>query len=423
MSTDDNKFDAILYELIDSLLNIEQIKNLYEINEKKYEGTRNVNPLNMRNQRLALICTTIEEIIKDKDVLSIFSYLHQENMKILSGLEKRAQPLKTNAEILSSVLQYMEEHNNFYNEIVPKHYIRAFELIIEKHKNGENIFLKRARAKSKVTLNPVVSNDLLKVTQTAGMSDLLYSLIHVTKDQVDDFFSDKQSYVTEKDGQIAINLTDLSSKTATLTENHFKLLVYTFHKHCITNDFYTEIQYKEYFELKGINDNKDNREKLRKELQELDAMFFDFRYKDKRNWKWLRSSRVLAIMGRNRNGITVSFGDWHKHIDKKTFIEIDNNFFKYQVTRNTVGASTLSFKLRELNNMDKKSVKVSVLTKLLDIKDSTLSGRGFHYVVEKLQKELTKIQQAEGLQWKLRNEPYSNLSSFENDYIDFTYNK
>lgn len=412
-------------DLIDELLKIDVLKKVNDEIIEMFKDKINVNPINLHQEKVFFMRATIEEIVKDKQVLKILDDIQEENNKVISSLREISTGDYSNSEFARRFVNHIKKYDNFYYDVVPKQYLRAFQLLLDKYQGGKSVFLKKGRKKlggDQILLTPILNSSLLKVTQTAGLSDLLFSLRDVTKKgEKDDFVADKQTFITEKGGQIAINLTDLSATAPQLTENHFKLLVFSLHKHCMENDYYTEITYEEYFELKGIKNNKDNREKLRQELKELDAMFFDFRYKERGKWKWEKSSRVLAIMGMNRKGITVSFGDWHKRIDKKTFIDIHKDFFRYPINRNAVGAPTISFKLRELKNMGKNSVKVSILTSLLDIKSSTIEDRGFTYLVEKLEKELLRIEEAEGLEWEFRDGDHSKLSDLNNDYIDFSY--
>lgn len=297
--------------------------------------------------------------------------------------------------------------------------------VIKLYRKNSKIFNANLTQKKNVILDKSIDETMLKITQTAGLSDFLYAIPSVTKyGNIDAYDTSKQVYINEsKDIEFTISIPEAFKKNPMLTENHVKLFLFSLHKHCTGDKKRTLIPYKEFFDFKGIDDNKDNRKKLKKEIEELESVEFDYKYKEKGAKEWTKVSKARAISyldTRPGSGISVAFGTWAEYIPS-TFIDINKAVFKYPVTRNSIGATTISFKLRELSSMKKKSVRVRILTDLLDISETVINKHGFSWVKDKLERELERIEEAEKLNWQYRNGIHDSRIDFENDYIEFKY--
>ncbi|MCU5214277.1 hypothetical protein [Bacillus paranthracis] len=297
--------------------------------------------------------------------------------------------------------------------------------VIENYRKNTKIFNTNLAKKKNIILDKSIDETMLKITQTAGLSDFLYAIPSVTKHgNIDAYDTSKQVYINEsKDIEFTISIPEAFKKNPMLTENHVKLFLFSLHKHCTGDKKRTLIPYKEFFDFKGLDDNKDNRKKLKKEIEELESVEFDYKYKEKGAKEWTKVSKARAISyldTRPGSGISVAFGTWAEYIPS-TFIDINKAVFKYPVTRNSIGATTISFKLRELSSMNKKSVRVRILTDLLDISEKVINKHGFSWVKDKLERELERIEEAEKLQWQYRNGVHNSRIDFENDYIEFRY--
>lgn len=320
--------------------------------------------------------------------------------------------LKTTCTLKSEIFELKETEKLIYTSI-------------ELYKKNIKIFNVKLKEAENITLDESIDETMLKVTQTAGLSDFLYAIPSVTKHgHIDGYDTSKQVYINEdKDIEFTISIPEAFKKNPMLTENHVKLFLFSLHKHCTGDKKRTLIPYKEFFTFKGLDDNKDNRKKLKKEIEELESVEFDYKYKEKGAKEWTKVSKARAISyldTRPGSGISVAFGTWAEYIPS-TFIDINKAVFKYPVTRNSIGATTISFKLRELSSMKKKSVRVRILTDLLDISETVINKHGFSWVKDKLERELERIEEAERLQWQYRNGIHNNRIDFENDYIEFHY--
>lgn len=320
--------------------------------------------------------------------------------------------LKTTCIIESEIFELKETEKLIYK-------------VIEKYRKNPKIFNANLAIKESYKIDSPIDKTMLKITQTAGLSDFLYAIPYVTKHgKINEYDPNTQTYSDQdKDIEFTISIPEAFKKHPTLTENHVKLFLFSLHKHCTGDKKRTLIPYKEFFNFKGLDDNKDNRKKLKKEIEELECVEFDYKYKEKGSKEWTKVSNARAISyldTRPGSGISVAFGTWAEYIPS-TFIDINKAVFKYPVTRNSIGATTISFKLRELSSMKKKSVRVRILTDLLDISETVINKHGFSWVKDKLERELERIEEAEKLQWQYRNGIHNNRIDFENDYIEFHY--
>lgn len=297
--------------------------------------------------------------------------------------------------------------------------------VIKKYKEHAKVFKDNLATQENLKLDPSINKTMLKITQTAGLSDFLYAIPYVTKHgKINEYDPNTKIYSDQdKDIEFTISIPEAFKKHPTLTENHVKLFLFSLHKHCTGDKKRTLIPYREFFNFKGLDDNKDNRKKLKKEIEELECVEFDYKYKEKGSKEWTKVSNARAISyldTRPGSGISVAFGTWAEYIPS-TFIDINKAVFKYPVTRNSIGATTISFKLRELSSMKKKSVRVRILTDLLDISETVINKHGFSWVKDKLERELERIEEAEMLNWQYRNGIHDSRIDFENDYIEFKY--
>ncbi|MGN4438052.1 hypothetical protein ACTFO3_26840 [Bacillus cereus group sp. MYBK69-2] len=333
----------------------------------------------------------------------------------------------------SKKFEVLENYKDPFNQLKKQHELDSskntlslIEVTLKEFKNNKNIFRINSNINTeKKELQKAIDETMLKITQTAGLSDFLYAIPSITKHgQIDEYDTSKQVYLNEgKDIEFTISIPEAFKKNPTLTENHVKLFLFSLHKHCTGDKKRTLIPYKEFFSFKGLEDNKDNRKKLKKEIEELESVEFDYKYKEKGAKEWTKVSKARAISyldTRPGSGISVAFGTWAEYIPS-TFIDINKAVFKYPVTRNSIGATTISFKLRELSSMNKKSVRVRILTDLLDISEKVINKHGFSWVKDKLERELERIEEAEKLQWQYRNGVHNSRIDFENDYIEFQY--
>ncbi|MEC3859446.1 hypothetical protein VSK70_26470 [Bacillus sp. WOD8 KX774193] len=332
--------------------------------------------------------------------------------------------IKTN--IIRKYRESLDELKTQYDISFHKNTYTLIEIALKEFKNDQNILNTNSTIKTKKNdLQRTIDETMLKVTQTAGISDLLYAMPAITKyGHIDPYDTSTQTY-TDKDNDIkfTFSIPEAFKKNPTLTENHVKLFLFALHKHCTGDKKRTLIPYKEFFEFKGLEDSKDNRKKLKKEIEELESVEFDYKYKEKgaKEWTKVSEARVISYLDtRPGSGISVTFGTWADCMPN-TFVDINKAVFKYPVTRNSIGATTISFKLRELNSMNKKSVRVRILTDLLDISETVINKHGFSWVKDKLERELERIEEAEKLNWQYRNGIHDSRIDFENDYIEFKY--
>lgn len=268
---------------------------------------------------------------------------------------------------------------------------------------------------------------LFKITQTAGLSDAIYSLPRITKrgELIDNYITQKQVY-TERKHDIDLQfsaLLDGLKKSPVITENHIKVFLYVLREHANTGKTRVLIDYKEFFELKGIKDTKDNRKKLRQEVKELENIEFDYRYKEGGKWHKVSNARVFMYTDtRNGKGITVTLGSWVDYLPaNKTYMQIDRELFRLPVKNNKIGATTLLYKLRELNHMGKRAVAVSKILDLKEIDDSELKKRGFTYAKDLIEKDFETLEREIGLKWQYRNGLHDSRADFETDYIEFMF--
>lgn len=348
------------------------------------------------------------------------SKIEKEVIKILKQTDKNITLEEKNKKLEEyKVLKAMGEIEGEIFEL--KETEKLIYFVIEEYRKNPKVF----NTNLTETQNNPIDETMLKITQTAGLSDFLYAIPAVTKyGHIDEYDTSKQTYINEeKDIEFTISIPEAFKKNPTLTENHVKLFLFSLHKHCTGDKKRTLIPYKEFFTFKGLEDNKDNRKKLKKEIEELESVEFDYKYKEKGAKEWTKVSKARAISyldTRPGSGISVAFGTWAEYIPS-TFIDINKAVFKYPVTRNSIGATTISFKLRELSSMKKKSVRVRILTDLLDISETVINKHGFSWVKDKLERELERIEEAEKLQWQYRKGIHNSRIDFENDYIDFLY--
>ncbi|PHE83687.1 hypothetical protein COF80_22695 [Bacillus toyonensis] len=352
-----------------------------------------------------------------------------ESLEFIIQTRERADSITDHAKKIEVLENYKDPFNQLkkqYELDSSKNTLSLIEITIKEFKNDKNIFHINSNTNTeKKELQKAIDETMLKVTQTAGLSDFLYAIPSVTKHgYIDGYDTSKQVYVNEdKDIEFTISIPEAFKKNPTLTENHVKLFLFSLHKHCTGDKKRTLIPYKEFFHFKGLEDTKDNRKKLKKEIEELECVEFDYKYKEKGAKEWTKVSKARAISyldTRPGSGISVAFGTWAEYIPS-TFIDINKAVFKYPVTRNSIGATTISFKLRELSSMNKKSVRVRILTDLLDISEKVINKHGFSWVKDKIERELERIEEAEKLQWQYRNGIHNSRIDFENDYIEFHY--
>lgn len=288
---------------------------------------------------------------------------------------------------------------------------------------------------------PIDDKKLIEITQTVGISDFLYNIRNVTKNgkkvEVYDYEKDEHQtsliYTTKEKGEIT--LTGMNDENPPVfTDNHIKLIIYMLWKDHVSTSERFQIKYDEFFALKGIEDNKKNRMDTRKQIKEIDSVFFDYRKKVGRKTEWLKKVRLMTVWELNRTGITVQLGSWKQEMPKETFIQVHKAIFGYDVNRGIAGATNISLKLRDYQNIKiqeyrkkKKAPPKKIVLGIkhvldtLEISEQYLKNKGVNISSDRLEKYLGEIEQREGLVWEYRNGEWTNYKDFMSDYIEYSY--
>jgi hypothetical protein len=363
------------------------------------------------------------------DEVKKFSQFVEENakksMKVLELLTKEADETKR-----KEYYQQLDELDDEMEKTIAQHQSRVYRLNEAKSIVANiiaHLYPNADKIKEIAPSPPPEDDRLFKITQTAGLSDAIYSLPRITKrgELIDNYITQKQVY-TERKHDIDLQfsaLLDGLKKSPVITENHIKVFLYVLREHANTGKTRVLIDYKEFFELKGIKDTKDNRKKLRQEVKELENIEFDYRYKEGGKWHKVSNARVFMYTDtRNGKGITVTLGSWVDYLPaNKTYMQIDRELFRLPVKNNKIGATTLLYKLRELNHMGKRAVAVSKILDLKEIDDSELKKRGFTYAKDLIEKDFETLEREIGLKWQYRNGLHDSRADFETDYIEFMF--
>ena len=207
---------------------------------------------------------------------------------------------------------------------------------------------------------------MINITQTAGISDFIYNMRNITKNgkKLEKFDYEKMEeqisfvFTTKKGGEMELSLSDIDDdKPPVFTDAHLHLLIYTLKKDFESDSDKVFLGYKELCDLRGLKDTKDSRAQIRKQLKELDSVFFDYRVPKGKKTTWIKKVRMLAIWELTRDGLTIQLGDWKENIQKKTFIQLHKGIFGYKVNRGIAGATNLSYKLRDYANITTQEYK------------------------------------------------------------------
>lgn len=410
------KIDKLAAKIADDILTIQKFKIVFERVSKLNADI----DISIPEEKTWLVVKIIERYIDDEEIEQHFKNINIQQKKILRKMElglKKIDPndVSKNRELYEEAEQELDD---FVLREMPKLEYEILKLTYEKLKN-----------------NPAILHDydgmngLINVTQTAGLSDLLYALPKITKNgKLEDLFVSKQQvYQEEKSPDMTLNyimnIVEEMKKDPVLTENHQKLFVYALCKHAYTGNTRVLIDYDNFFAWKGIEPSKDNKKKLRQEIKELENVEFDYRYKEKGTWKKVSKARILMYTDTKRGkGITVTMGSWVDYLPTtKTFTQIDKAFFGLPVNGKKIGSATLLLKLRQLHSMGKKAISVRNLVELKNISESLYINHGFLRIKDDLENDLEILREQTAFKWRYRNGIHDSRVEFEQDYVEFWF--
>lgn len=388
-----------------------------------------------------------KEIATLEDFETLIKHYEKQSNRKITSFEELEEVARTSKDTLKEIT--LDDIINFLSLTVYVTYKESLESIREKKENAateldkelleefEQELWKRMqsyieRVKSSVVPSWKESQELknfLPIMQHNGFFDMIYHLTDSSKGQED--LTGTQFTIDTKTGQVQIKSDDtfeLGELIQRLNYRQIQLLCYCIYLRQEQGKTRICLDIKEYFDLREIEKQTNNVNRLLADLQVLERTYFSFLAEVKGKKVAGKYSRVLAVtdIETRKNEVKLVLGEWADTLINDQYSLFHKQFFKYIATTKTPHIVKMSLKLNEISrnnlqrNKTKNSLNVGKLIEFLGFTESTIKAKGFVKACKDvIDNTLDEISAVEGYQWQYRKGEHASFAEYKRDFVEF----